>query len=147
MPDSGRTTRTIIWALAALFAFTVAAATAIYLLAPEPDNAVNLVATLLANLSALIAVIVNLQRTGQVADKVDSVRRNTHDLVNGLLDAKVRAGVAEVIHPDLVDPTYADPPVPAGTPDLSADLARRAAARDDATPPPAAGGQLEDGTA
>jgi hypothetical protein len=103
MPNSGKTTRTIVWAIVALFVTTMLVV-AYLSTAVESSAAAALVASLLGNLSALAAVLVNLQRTANVESTVNDVARDTHDLRNGLLDAKVRSGVADVLPDHLVDP-------------------------------------------
>lgn len=111
MPNSGKTTRTIVWAIVCLFSVTMGATVALFLVADNPTMAATMVTSLLGSLGTIAAVLVTLQKTAQVSARVDQVAGTmdtvdgrTHDLVNGLLDAKVRAGVAEVLHPDLVDP-------------------------------------------
>lgn len=99
-----RTARTVILAIVILFSVTLVAVTLLTLFTKDPESNTALVASLFGNLGAIAAVLVNLQRTASVEEKVDTVGQQTSDLVNGLLDAKVRAGVADVMHPDLIDP-------------------------------------------
>lgn len=115
MPNSGKTARSIVWAIVALFVATMAATVALFLVADDATVAATLVTSLLGSLGTIAAVLVTLAKTSQVADsvrrvegEVEEVSGRTHDLVNGLLDAKVRAGVAEVLHPNLVDPAIVD---------------------------------------
>lgn len=106
MPNSAQTTRTMVWAIVALVAVTLATVVALeYLGASES------VAQVLGILAPVLAVMVTLRQVNQVADKVDAtsdkvdqVASDTHDLTNGLLASSVRVGVADVLHPDLVDP-------------------------------------------
>jgi len=49
-------------------------------------------------LVSLITTLVNLGRTEQIKETV-------HDLANGRMDAKIRAGVADVLANHLIDPT------------------------------------------
>jgi hypothetical protein len=81
------------------------------------------ITALLATLPATVAVIVNLVRVEGVGQDVQEVRQNTRDLANGLMDAKVRAGVAEVLDPALIDEAAVE--------QLERDRARVAAAHDD----------------
>jgi len=112
MPNSGQTTRTIVWAVVILF---VAVLVAVVLLAIYAgDKAEVLVTTILAQVAGLVAILANLQRTRAVEEQVQVVADDTYALRNGLLDAKVRAGVAEVLPDQLHDPEY-DP-----EPDLEA---------------------------
>lgn len=108
MPNSGQTARTIVWAIVALFMTTMAAVTAMVLFVPDPSTSATLVATILPQLAATAAVLVNLRATASVNDKVRKVARDTDALTNGLLDSKVRAGVAEVVHDDALDPDYTE---------------------------------------
>lgn len=123
MSNSGSTTRTIVWAIVILFAVCVTAVTLLQVYAGEQASAS--ITALLATLPATVAVIVNLVRTDDVSAHVQEVRQNTRDLANGLMDAKVRAGVAEVLDPALIDEDAAE--------QLERDRARVAAAHDDAT--------------
>lgn len=93
------------WAIVVLFVVTLAAVVAVVILA---GNDAALVAALLGALAPTAAVLVNLYATSQVRSRVDTVAQDTHDLRNGLLDAKVRAGVADVLHPELLDPDYVE---------------------------------------
>lgn len=106
MSDSGQTLRTIVWAVVVLFAVDLAAVVVVAILLG--DTSAALVASILAAMPATAAVIVNLSATAKVQAQVSTVAQDTHDLRNGLLDAKVRAGVADVIHPELIDPEYAE---------------------------------------
>lgn len=107
MPNSGQTTRTIVWAVVVLFVTTMATVVAMVLVA-DADTTAVLVATVLPQLGAIAAVLVNLRATTEVGARVKRVEDDTHALTNGLLDSKVRAGVAEVVHDELLDPRYAE---------------------------------------
>lgn len=100
MPDSGQTTRTMTWAVVAMVAITLAAVVAL-----EALDASENVGQVLGVLAPVLAVLVTLRQVNNVQTKVDQVAQDTHDLTNGLLSASVRSGVAEVLHPDLIDPT------------------------------------------
>lgn len=99
VPNSGQTTRTMVWAIVALVAVTLLTVVAL-----EWLGASDSVAQVLGILAPVLAVMVTLRQVNQVQDKVDQVAHDTRDLTNGLLSASVRAGVAEVLHDDLVDP-------------------------------------------
>jgi hypothetical protein len=101
-----RTTRNIVWAVVVLFVACVGSVTLLQLFAPEDANAT--ITALLASMPATVAVLANLVRTDQVSGVVEQVRQDTQDLTNGLLDAKVRSGVAQVLAPELVDDDIAD---------------------------------------
>lgn len=107
MPDSGKTQRAIVWAVVALFGMTMAAITAVALLYRGDDTAA-MVASLLAAVGPTVAVLAAMRQQSMTADTVRRVERDTHALTNGLLDSKVRAGVAEVLPDELVDPAYVD---------------------------------------
>lgn len=61
-----------------------------------PDQAGTFLTVLFANLASTVAVMVNLVKTHNVEHQVDN-------LANGLMDAKIRSNVAEVIDPALID--------------------------------------------
>lgn len=96
MPDSGKTQRSIIWAVVVLFVATIVA---VVLLAALVEDAGQYVTAILAAATPTIAVLAAMRA-------IESVRQDTHALTNGLLDRKVRAGVAEVLPDELVDPDY-----------------------------------------
>lgn len=104
MPESGSggpiTSTAVVWAIVTLFGATILGSTMVALFATG-DAAATLIAAMFANLVSIVAVIANL-RVSQ------SVKQDTSDLRNGLLDAKVRAGVADVLPDHLVDPDYRD---------------------------------------
>lgn len=67
-------------------------------------------ALFLAALPGLLTTMVTLART-------ESIGRQVDDLANGGMDAKIRAGVADTLRPELLDPDQAD--------QLAADYQRR----------------------
>lgn len=93
----------LVWAIVALFLGTLAAVVVLVAFVGVEGSAA-LVTGILANVGTIVAVLANFQRTGVVETKVEQVATDTHSLVNGLLDAKVRAGVADVVQPHLIDP-------------------------------------------
>lgn len=105
----------VVWAVVVLFLGSLAAVVVLSLRPGEDITA--LVGSVFTNLAAIVAVLVNVQRTNAVGAKVDHVEDHTSALVNGLLDSKVRSAVAEVMHPDLIDP--------AAQPQLAADKVKR----------------------
>lgn len=88
----------LVWAIVVLFSVTLAAVVVIVALT-DSVTAGALAAALFSQLGTIAVLLVNLRATA-------SVQRDTHDLKNGLLDAKVRAGVADVLPDHLVDPSY-----------------------------------------
>jgi hypothetical protein len=104
MPNSGKTQRTIIWAVVVLFISTLACTVVLEYVGAES----GVVTAVLASLAPTAAVLAAMRQTAGVEDKLNGVRRDTHALTNGLLDSKVRAGVAEVLPDHLVDDEYHD---------------------------------------
>lgn len=90
----------VVWAIVALFVATILGSSAVAVFA-EGDAAATLVAAMFANLVSIVAVLANLRVTQQV-------QHDTAELKNGLLDAKVRAGVSDVLHPELLHPDYVE---------------------------------------
>lgn len=103
-PDQ-TTTRTIVWAVVVLFIGSLGAVIALVTFVDDSSLATTLVAAVFTNLAAMAAVLVKLlSAQAAVADAVGKVEQHTSALTNGLLDAKVRTAVAEVLRPELVDP-------------------------------------------
>lgn len=102
---NGQTTRTIVWAVVALFIGTMATVVLLVVFAPE-ERAGALVAQVIGASAPVLAVLAAMRQVAAVDHKVSQVERDTHALTNGLLDAKVRAGVAEVLPDDQLDPDY-----------------------------------------
>lgn len=109
------TTNVALVAVTIVFCFTLTAVVAVFALAPEGSNTIALVGSLLGTLAptiAAVAVLVQVKGV-QVAQaeqgaQINRVASDTHALTNGLLDSKVRAGVSEVIRPDLIHPDAAE---------------------------------------
>lgn len=102
---SDKTTRTLVWAIVILTLGVVLAVVLVALLAPT-DTARDTITQVLGVLAPTAAVLATLRAVSTVQGQVQEVAADTHALTNGLLDAKVRAATAEVVHPDLVDPAY-----------------------------------------
>lgn len=98
---------TLAWALVVVFVSTLAAVVLVVTLAPA-DQVGTLVPLILGAVAPTAAVLVSLRTTQNLAGQVDQVAQDTHDLRNGLLDAKVRAGVADVLPDHMIDPDYLD---------------------------------------
>jgi hypothetical protein len=103
----------LIAGVVAIVASTLVCATAIYIFAPESAD----LAPLLALPASAIPALITLGKVNSVDAKVEQVDRRTEELSNGLMDAKIRAGVADVIRPEHVDPEAVE--------QLEADRARR----------------------
>jgi hypothetical protein len=91
------TSNVAIIATAALGGLTMLAVVALVALAPEDADLGLLIGLLLTGGGNLLATILNVGRTEQVRATVD-------ELANGKMDAKIRAGVADVLPDHLVDP-------------------------------------------
>jgi len=95
--------RTIVWAIVVLFVVCIAAVVLLRLFAEGEATAT--ITAILATLPATVAVVAALVRVEQMNTSVNKVENDTHRLVNGLMDSKIRAGVADVLPDDLVDPS------------------------------------------
>jgi hypothetical protein len=96
--------------VAVVFCVTMLSVVLSFLFAPEGSDAAVVIGPLLGTLAPTIAAVALLVQVRDVKDaqaataaKVDRVAQDTHDLTNGLLDSKVRAGFADVA-PHLVHP-------------------------------------------
>lgn len=87
-----------------LVCFMAACAVAVFLAAPEGANTFSLIALLIGSVPATVASLVGLVKISGVAEQMTDVQADTNALTNGLGDAKLRAAVADVLHPNLVDP-------------------------------------------
>lgn len=87
-----------------IFCFVVAACVAVFIAAPEGANTGSLITLLLGSLASTLASLGVLAKVNQTEAKVDRVADDTYRLTNGLLDAKVRAGVADVLPDHMIDP-------------------------------------------
>lgn len=94
----------LVIALAAVFCFTASAVVVIAVAVPDGGNAGSLIALLVATLAPTLATIANLVKTTGVEQRLEDVAANAEQLTNGGMDAKIRAGVADVLRPSMVDP-------------------------------------------
>lgn len=81
-----------------MFCFVVSAVVVIAIAVPEGGNPGSLIALLLGAFASTIPALATLAKVGGVEKRVE-------DLSNGLMDSKVRAGVADVVADHLIDPT------------------------------------------
>lgn len=100
---NNRPSNSLIYGVVVLFVVTVAAVVVLQVAASDPDAATTAMTALLAALPTTVAVLANMHRTNGVAETVGQVQEDTSRLVNGLMDAKVRTGVADVLDPELID--------------------------------------------
>lgn len=103
MPSRNATTAALI-VVAIVFCVTVLAVLAAFLFAPEGRDLTLVIGPLLGTLAPTIAAVALLMNLNKVDAKVEEVRQDTYRLTNGLLDAKVRAGVADVVKDEHLDP-------------------------------------------
>ena len=88
-----------------VFCFTIAGVVTIALAGPDQEATVTILVGLLA---PTITSLVTLAKTSGVAAQVEKVASDTDDLTNGLMDAKIRAAVADVLPEDQLDPDASD---------------------------------------
>jgi len=93
-------TAVIVGAVIAL-CFVVAAVVVLVLFLPPDRDAMPYVALLMSTVGTTVAGILALMKLQGVDDKVT-------DLTNGVMDAKIRAGVADVLPDSSLDPGAAD---------------------------------------
>lgn len=77
---------------------TIASITLILITLDKSELPEGWLGLFLGFLGSLIVAVLGLA-------KIDRVDRKVDDLSNGLMDAKIRAGVADVLAPHLIDPT------------------------------------------
>ncbi len=116
-----KTINAVALAVTVCFVAVVAASTAVY--AIDRDAAGDFVTPLFTALGTTVALIAGLAQLGRKqADterKVDEALAGVNYLSNGGMDAKVRAGVADVLPDHLIDPE--------AKPQIEQDRVRRAA--------------------
>lgn len=90
--------------VAVVFCVTVLSVLLAFLFAPAERDLTLVIGPLLGTLAPTIAAVALLVQVRGVQADVQQVRQDTHALTNGLLDSKVRAGVADVIRDEHLDP-------------------------------------------
>lgn len=91
-----KTSTAVVVGVVAMFCTTMLGVTLVAVLVPA-DDAATLIALLLGFASTAVPAVIGLA-------KITGVERQVTELSNGLMDAKVRAGVADVLPEDLHDP-------------------------------------------
>lgn len=92
----------LIIAVAVIFAVTDIAIVLVLLFTPADRDALSVVTPLLTSLGGVIATLFAVdRRVGSVENKVDY-------MVNGGTDAKIRAGIADVVKPEFLRDDAAD---------------------------------------
>lgn len=79
------------------FVVVVGACTAVYLADPGGDNVAGFITPILGFTGTTLALLATLHKIGETDKKVDY-------LANGGTDAKIRAGIADVVRDDLLKP-------------------------------------------
>jgi hypothetical protein len=79
------------------FVVVVLACTAVYLADPGGDNVAGFITPILGFTGTTLALLATLHKLNQTDEKVDY-------LANGGTDAKIRAGIADVVRPELLKP-------------------------------------------
>lgn len=102
MSNSNGTARTIILGIVVVVVATVLAAAAVLIFAPDGAD----IAPLVGMVGPTVAALGALYAARQVDAKVERVEQTTEELANGTMDAKIRAGIADVIPDNLLDDTY-----------------------------------------
>ena len=97
-------TTTALVVVAIVFVVTVVCVLLAFLFAPAERDLSLVIGPLLGTLAPTIAAVALLVQVRGVQADVSQVRQDTHALTNGLLDSKVRAGVADVIRDEHLDP-------------------------------------------
>lgn len=101
---TGVNAKDLIWPIAAMFIALVAGVVVLAIFLPTSRDVTTIVTPLVAMFSTLALMIGGWVTLRRIDTKVDQVQSDTQELVNGLADAKVRAGVADVLRPELIDP-------------------------------------------
>ena len=97
-------TTTALVVVAIVFVVTVVCVLLAFLFAPAERDLSLVIGPLLGTLAPTIAAVALLVQVRGVQADVSQVRQDTHALTNGLLDSKVRAGVADVMRDEHLDP-------------------------------------------
>jgi len=95
---------TMVWGAVVVFIATLGTIVALSLTVKDSEQLGRLIGLILPAVGALVVLILALDKVSQVDQKVDKVGRQTSDLTNGLLDAKMRVAVASIIRPEHIDP-------------------------------------------
>lgn len=100
-PASGNV---IILAVCVVFVVTLGAAVAVTSAVEDGARASSLVSMILPVGGTALLALLALFKIGEVQQVAEEVRAHTVDLTNGKMDAKIRAGVADVLADALIDP-------------------------------------------
>lgn len=89
--------RTLIAGVLGVFVTVLVACTVVFIFAPSGSDVGTFLTMVLGFATSTTATLLTLTKVQKVDQKVDY-------LANGGMDSKVRAGVADVLRPELVDP-------------------------------------------
>lgn len=111
MTSQRQSTTAALIVVAVVFCTTMLAVLLSFLFAPPGSDATVVIGPLLGTLAPTIAAVALLVQVNTVKQaqaeqsvKVEKIAKDTHDLTNGLLDSKLRAGIADVAHPSFIRP-------------------------------------------
>jgi hypothetical protein len=85
-----------------VFVVTILSVTAIAISIEDGARASTMIGLILAPLTTVLGILAVFGKVSNLETRMGDVQSDTRDLTNGLLDAKVRAAVADVIGPELV---------------------------------------------
>lgn len=86
-----------------LVAVTILCVTLIAVAVEDGARSTTLIGLVAAPLTTGLGVLVVLGKVQNVERQVSEVKDHTYDLTNGLLDAKVRAAIGDILAPHLLD--------------------------------------------
>lgn len=93
---------------AAVFCFVIAAVVAVFVAAPDGAETGSLITLLIGQVAPTLVALGVLAKVNQTDAKVERVADDTYRLTNGLLDAKVRAAIADTTPEHMLDPDYVE---------------------------------------
>ena len=96
-PAAGVSGTVVAVCITVLVCFTLAVCCAIFIAVPDGARSGSMVVIILASLGPAVATLAALVGVRQIASHVTQ-------LTNGLMDSKIRAGVADVLPDDVIDP-------------------------------------------
>lgn len=100
-PASGNA---IIAAVCVVFMVTIGATIGIIVAVDDGARASSLVSIILPSGGTVILGLLALFKLGSVEATLAEVKSQTNDLTNGKMDAKIRAGIADVLADHFIDP-------------------------------------------
>lgn len=103
-PAATSSTTPLLVCITVLVCFISAVGAAVFVAVPDGANTGSLVALMVGQLATTVPVLVSVFKVNAVAHQVDEVAQDTERLANGTGDAKIRAAVAAVLAPHLIDP-------------------------------------------